>query len=556
MPLNPTRWTKEVLTEIASADDFSEALDTLTIEAGWHDDPATGEALLIEEKTVGVNQYGQLVRRDEKRFTYDVPGTPPLLFERDTYARPYLPGIGGRVERLVETERIEYHPWTFFQQGSANLSRKRVLSGYVIYDLTKTGDALTAEQRAELEAKGQNPDGNPELIVDSARLWSEANHNAEVVEEASAPQVAKWIDPVESEFEIVFEEPDKYTIYSYRKNHLRPGDMNVSGPRHQKKPSYQYRLPVAIEPPEIEVRTHGEEGIKIEVTGGGADVLFSGRVQPEQYRILRKTISTPGPPADEDPYELWDTPPTPATRSTLWTDTEVTDLGGTPASALPTPDSYTEPGDTSEPDGDEWIVVAEIDNEKPQEPEGFAQTIDADVVNASVYEYVATAIIGSDESPPSSPARISYGGPTKTSRISVAVRRAQDEEGGNDGLEIDVLAPNPELYGETIEFEIPIELFETDAEDFGEEIGRRHFAEDLEPGLQVDIDLNVPLAILERGQEVTTPAIEWKTTGNGLVITSETESRDWILDGFRISARRDGSGEMAVQGTTLYLLEK
>lgn len=554
MSLNPTRWTQEVLQDIAEADDFSEALDKLTIRAGWYDDRATGESLLIEEEKTGVNQYGQLIRKDESRYTYDVPGTPPLLFERDTYARPYLPGIG-RGDRLVETERIEYHPWTMFQQGTANLSRKRVLAGYVVYDLTKTGDALTAEERAELEDKGQNPDGNPQLIVDSARLWSEANHNAEVVEQSSAPQVAKWVDPVESEFEIVFEEPDKYTIYTYRKNHLRPGDMNVSGPRHEKKPSFQYRLPVAIEPPEIELRDAGDEGVRIEVTGGGADVLFSGRVQPESYRILRKTISSPDPPSDDDPLELWDTPPTPATKSTLWTDTDVSDLDGLPASALPSPDAYTEPGDTSEPDGEEWIVVAEIENEQPQEPVGYAKTYDTDVINAAVYEYVATAIIGSDESAPSSPERITYGGPSNSSRISVAVRRAEDDEGGNDGLEIDILAPNPDIYGETIDFEIPIELFEDDAVEFGEDIGVRNFAEDQEAGLRVDIDLNVPLAILERGQIIVTPAIEWTTTGNGLVITSESESREWELDGFRITARRDGKGQMTIEGTTLYLLE-
>ena len=79
MPLNANRWTEETISELAGADDYSEALESLTIKAGWHDDPATGESLLIEEETIGVNQFGQLVRRDVKEFTYDVPGTPPLF---------------------------------------------------------------------------------------------------------------------------------------------------------------------------------------------------------------------------------------------------------------------------------------------------------------------------------------------------------------------------------------------------------------------------------------------------------------------------------------------
>lgn len=551
MSLNATRWTEETINDLAVADDFSEALESLTIKAGWHDDPATGESLLIEEEMIGVNQFGQLVRRDVKEFTYDVPGTPPLLYSRETYARPYLPSVNeGRGTLLVESELIIYHPWSMFQQGSPNLSRKRLLSGYVVYDLTKRGEALTAEEREELENKGINPDGNPEIIVDSARLWSEANHLAETVESASAPQLAKWVDPVESEFEIVFEEPDKYTIYSYRKNHLRPQDMSVSGPRHQRKEGYTYRLPVAIEPPDIEANVEGDAGVRLRVTGGGADVLKQ-RVQPERYRILRKTISTPDPPADPDPFDLYDTPPAAASKSTLWTDTAVTDLDGTPTSPLPATTAYTEPGDVSEPTGDEWIVVAELDNEQPAEPVGFATVLDDDVVSTAVYEYVATAIIGSDESAPSSPARIQYGGATTSSKITTHVRRADD-----GGLEIDVLAPNPDLYGETIEFEIPVELYEDQAEEFGEEIGRRHFADDLESGLNVDMDLKVPLAILERGQQITTPPIEWTTVGNGLVITSETETRDWILDGFLVSASMDDRGKISVRGTTLYLAER
>ena len=550
MSLNPTRWTEQTIHDLSTADSYSEALANLTVRAGWYDDINTGESILIEEETTAVNQFGQLIRRDEKQFTYEFPGTPPLLYTRDTFARPYLPGTNtGRGTLLVETERTEYHPWTMFQQGFPNLSRKRILAGFVVYDMTPDGDSLTEEEKQKLRDKGLNPDGPSEIIVDSARLWSEANHDASVVESAEAPQVTKWIDPVESEFEIVFEEADKYTVYSYRKNHLRPQDMKVSGPTHHRKPGYSYKLPVAIEPPKIKATRYGDEGVRLTVTGGGATVL-AFRVQPEKYRVLRKVISEPDTANDPDRFGLWDTPPAGTTRSTLWTDTSVEDLDGVSTSPLPAADSYVEPGDTSEPDGDEWTVVAELNNEKPTGDEGFATVIDDQVVQTGVYEYVATAIVGSDESAPSSPARITYGGANTRSSIETSVRRNDDGD-----LEIDVIAPDPEDYGETGEFDIPVAI-PIDPEDFGEEIGRRHFAEDLDAGLNVDLDVTVPLPILERGQEITTPAIEWTTVGNGLVITSETETRDWILDGFRISARRDGNGKIAIKGTTLYLVEK
>jgi hypothetical protein len=548
--LNANRWTKETIFDLSTADDYSEALDNLTVRAGWHDDINTGESFLIEEETIGLNQTGQLIRRDVKNYTYELPGTPPLFFSRDTYARPYLPGTNPtRRDILVETERIEYHPWTMFQQGSPNLSRKRILAGYVVYDMTPDGDTLTGDQRAELEAKGLNPDGPPKIIVDSARLWSEANHDAEIVESATAPQVTKWIDPVESEFEIVFEEPDKFTAYSYRKNHLRPQDMDVTGPTHTRKPGYSWRLPVAIEPPKIEATGAGDEGIRLTATGGGATV-GTFRVRPESYRILRRIISEPAKPEDPDPLGLYTDPPPAGSRSTMWTDTDVTDLTGAPASALPTATPYTEPGDVTEPDGDEWTLVAELPNQRPEETVGLATVVDDQVINLGQYEYIATAIIGSDESAPSPPDRFTYGGASRSSRMVATVRRTPDGD-----LEIDVLAPDPDLYGETREFDIPIAITEDEAPDLGEELGIRNFAEDLEPGLQVDLEITVPLAILERGQKITTPAIDWTTTGNNLIITSETEVRDWLLDGFRITASREGGGDLTVKGTTLYLTE-
>lgn len=553
MPLNPNRYTKEVIEDLATADDYSEALHSIQIEAGWYDNAGTGESHLIEEKIVALNQFGQIIRQDEKRYSYDVPGSPPMKFERDTYARPYLPGVNtSRRVILVESERVKYHPWSLFQAGSPNLSRERIVSGWVVYDMTPDGTALTAEQKEELRAKGLNPDGPPQIVVDSARRWEEANHGAEAVEAPEVPQVSKWIDPMESEFEIVFEEPDKYTSYRYTKNHLRPQDMKVRGPTHSRKPSYSYSLPVEIEAPQITASSAGDDGVRIRVNGGGAQVLDQF-VVPEKYQILRKTISSPAPPENSDPYGLYDENPPPSSSAKIWIDTAVTDPSGTPTSPLPAQEPYVEPGDTSEPDGDEWLMIAEVDNATPLEDEGTAEIVDGDVISTAVYEYVATAKIGSDESAPSTPARWTYGGATRTSKITAAVLRNQDGD-----LEIDVLAPDPEIYGETEIYDLPLAVLEEDAGELGEEIGRRHFVRDLAPAMNVDMDVTLPLIVLQRGQKIRTPAIDWTSANDlaGLVITSETEERDWILDGYRITAQKDADGSLQLQGTTLYLTER
>lgn len=556
MPLVPNRWTEETLADLADTDVFSEGTASVFIRAGWHDDPATGDAILIEQEIHALNQYGTLMRRDVKKYEYEIHGAPPLRYSKETYSSLYLPDVNiGRALRLVDREVSEYFPWSSFQPLAPNLSRKTIRAGYVIYTTTPDERALTTAQKKELEAKGFTVDGPPKLIVDSASPWHTANHDGTVVERTEAPQTTRWVDPYESEVELVFEEPDKYTIYTVTKNHLKPQDIRYGGPRHQRKPSYSYRLPVAIEPPTIKASAAGDDGVKLEVSGGGADVL-GRKVQPEKYRILRRIISEPSRSADPDPYGLYDTPPGAAPeKSTLWIDTDTTDLAGAPASSLPSQTPYTEPGDADEAADEGWTMIGELDNANGPDDDGYATMIDGEVLNDGNYEYVATALIGQDESAPSSPVRFHYGGANTQSRIGTYVRRT------DDGLELDISAPTdpdalPDDYGETLEYEIPLQITEAEAEELGEELGRRHFADDRDSALEIEVDVTVPLITLERGQLIKTPAIEWTTTGNDLVITSETESREWLLDGFRLSAKISEKGKVDVSRTTLYLTER
>ncbi len=556
MSLAVSRWTEETLTDVTATDVFTEGVASLFIRAGWHDDPATGDSILIEQEIHSLNQYGSLIRRDLKAWEYEVHGAPPLRYEKTTYSSAYLPDVNiGRAVRLVDREVSEYFPWSHFQPLAPNLSRKTTRAGYVVYTTTPDATALTSAQKDELTAKGIDPNGPPRLIVDSATPWHSANHQGLVVERPEAPQTTRWVEPYESEVEIVFEEPDKYTIYTVTKNHLKPQDVNYGGPRHQRKPAFTYRLPVAIEPPEIKASTAGDDGVRLEVSKGGASIL-ERRVHPEKYRILRRIISEPSRAAEADPFDLYEVDPAQApSKSTLWIDTDTTELDGTPASSLPTQESYTEPGDAAEPVDEGWTMIGELDNTAGVTDPGYATMIDTEVLNTGQYEYVATAIIGSDESAPSSPVRWTYGGAHTRSRIRTHVRPT------DDGLELDITAPtDPGLldddYGETLEFEIPIFLTEDEAEELGEELGTRHFADDRDSALEVDVKVNVPLVTLERGQLIRTPVIEWTTTGNQLVITSETDSKEWLLDGFRLAARMSAGGKLDVTAAELYLTEK
>ena len=553
MPLSISRWTEDVLKGFDPAAPYCEATGSVVVRAAWHDDPATGQSVLVGTERVVLNQQGTMTHSDVEEWDYTVAGAPPDEYRREIYATVYLPGLWRGLYH-VQSERTVYYPWSTFQPGKANLSYRRTISGIVIYDMNPLPVPLTLEERKKLEDRGQNPDGPVGLLVDSARRWDEATDRGEIVEESSAMQVSKKVEPFTTEIEQVFEEPDKWTIYHGKKNHLRPGPMIWGPPEHRKKESWTYRLPVPVTPPVLKLTIDGDNGVRIEIEGGGATVN-SVKIPSESYRLLRRTVSEPDRSAEDDPFGLWSTPPAASSPARMWIDTDTTELDGTPASSLPSQESYDEPGDTSDPDTEGWRLIAEPENDAGPRDDGRAVVLDDDVLSTAVYEYVATAIIGRDESAPSERVQITYGGASHTSRIRTHVRRADD-----GSLEIDVVAPlDPAFpeYGDTVIFEdLPILLYEDTAEDFGDELGLRHFADDRRERLEPEIKTTIPLITLERGQRVKIPKIEWTTTGNGLIITSETEQKTFELDGFRLGFTRQPDGKLTVDSSDLYLVER
>jgi hypothetical protein len=554
VPLVPTKWTVGRISNTGDPDYFCQSIGGHVVECGYHVDPATGRETLIDKTSTTTSWYGRILHQEIERWLYDVPGGPPAEYKREVYGRCYLPGVnpGRRLMKLEEETRI-FYPWSTFQPGAANLSSVRRLAGWVVYtkNLQRTGN-LDAEAKAKLEENELNPEGPAELVVDSAQTWREAYGDSAIVQKTEAPQITRWVDPIETETEFVFEYVDRFDKYRERVVHIRPGPPEREGPEVIRKESYRYRLPVPILAPTIEAEDADDDGIRIEVEGGGA-TYQDREIPPERYKILRRVVSEPARTPSGDPFGIWKNEPPAVTPRTVLNTRGVTDLTGVPATSLPAKLNYTEPGDTSEPTPEGWVVVAEVDNQAPDDAPGRAVAHDTEVVNTGEYEYVAIAIIGSDESPPAAPpARVTFGGATSASSITVRPRRDPDGT-----LELDVVAPDdPALpeYGETVDYVVP--TTDPAPEELAEEIARRQFVASRQSRSTVAVDLTAAPIYLERGQRVATPSIVWRTTGNALQIEAEVENAEWILDGYELRARTSSTGELLeVTRSTLTLAE-
>jgi len=558
MALVPTKYTQDRI-PLPEPDDaaFTAPGAAMIVECGYYSDPAGRfEDILIEKITQTVSYYSRVVSREEELWEYEVPGGPPVRYERNVYGRAYLPEVNpGRRYMLMETETAEFYPWSAFQPASVNLSSVRRKSGYVVYDTNYDHLSLTAEEQQKLEEGGLTPWGPPRLIVHSARTWREASRESSIVRSPSAPQTTKWVDPFEVVSEMVWEYPDRYDIYRVTEERIREGAPRIEGPEVQRKELWEYRLGVPIDPPEVKASQQGDDGIRVELSGGGA--TWNGRrIHPDRYKVLRRVATNPGRAASGDPYGIYDSDPAPVGRRKILTHPSVTDLAGAPASALPAQAGYTEPGDTSEPERDGWSVIAELENEQPRDREGRASVLDNDVLTGGEYEYAGVAVIGSDESPPSQPVTVTYGGADHSSSIKVRLRKS------DDGLEADVLRPEEEGvldadYGETLVFDLPIAVYEEDgsAEDLAEEIAGDWFAAEADSRARIRVTANLPLVTLEAGQRIGLPQIELKIIGNQLQLDSEIEETGWMLEGFRLEAKRNGDRIEGIDRTDLELVQ-
>ena len=571
MALNPNHWTDTVIEVPIDQDDWTEVLGSMAIRAGYYKAPNQGstkgrsaagdDSILIEKTQTLTNQYGSKIRQDDESWQYDVVNGPPLQYDRETLWSGYLPGIG-RGLRKVEEEKIVYWTFTPFTDGD-NLGRTRFLSAFVVYTLPVDPTKNTsAEGQDKTEEKGMVAGAKQDRIVESGKLWSEANLGSNIVEEAGAPQVTKWVKNVIVEHDIVEEQADRWIVWTVIKNSLRPQGIEVKGPRDIKKTGFVYQFPYPVGAPKMTV-SNRSTGINVEVKGGGATILNpyfgpSGKVEvpADKYNIYRKKTSEPARTGDPDLYDWWDVdPPLPEERKIIG-NAVVEDFAGTPTSALPAQSSYTEPGDSDPPDEPyetafELIATVTNENVERRTDHGYAEYFDQDVVNTAEYEYYATAVIAEAESPDSNHETITYSGPENHHhRISLL----DDGKGAEASVPEDPEIPDTD-YGEVEEFDLPLDNDEGILEEAMEEIAARQFAQN-EPDFTIQMDVLMPLLGLEYGQTVELPTIEWDTWANDLHMEQETESDDWMLVGFTLKGERTPAGAWKTQRTVLNLRER
>jgi len=540
-----------------SPDDMTEGLGATTIYSGYYKNPTRpDEEILIERTKTVLNQNGDKIRRDEERWQYDLPGAPPLRYDHIIYATTYLPGLG-RAFRKVQEETHYFWCFSPLNDGD-NLGRTRVVNAYVVYDLPEdpTKDLeFWSDEYIKVALAGYKPGTLQDRIIATGKLWSNANATSAVVEDEQATQASKWINGVIVEHNEVEEEFDKWTVWNTKKDALRAGGVEVSGPEYIRKESYSYKLPVPLEPPKIEAAQQ-EGGVKIEIEGGGATINNSyfgpsGKysVAPTGYNVYRKITQEPERTPDDNLYDWYDTPPAAPTNRLILTDTDVTDFDGAPASPLPGATSYDEPHDADpepEPRDTEFTRIAEVENTMGKDDVGKGSHIDTDVEDTGEYEYYATAVYHSQESTDSNHESVTFSGAGHRSYRIISKPEV-----------VDAIAPDDPLlgeddFGEVVEFDLPAE----DAEEVAEEVADRQFAMNRAPDYTIRLTLLHPVLSLEWGQKIRLPNVTWNTYANALHLETETDDDTWMLVGFSKSIRREKDGSWRTPDTVLTLQER
>jgi hypothetical protein len=556
MALVPNVFQKAVFDAGPTPVDLTEGLGSTAIESGYYRNPSRPEEEILIERTKTVtNQYGTEIRRDEEEWQYDVAGGPPLRYDHRIYASTYLPGIG-RGLRLVQVETTYF--WCFSPLTDRdNLGRTKVVSAYVVYDKPKDPTkGLSGDELAAVIAKGYQGGTFQDRIISSGKIWSQANADSAVVENTSTTQATVWIEGVTVEHNEVEEEFDKWTVWNTKKDALRAGGVEVSGPEYIRKESYRYQLPVPLEPPTIAASARSD-GIEIEIEGGGAEIHNSWfgpagtfYVAPTEYYVYRKIVSEPDRSAGDNNYGWWETPPAaPSTRRIL-TNTDVTDFAGAPADPLPAQTSYTEPHDADpepQPTEAEFVRIAEVENVNGNTDKGFATFLDTDCEDTAEYEYYATAVYYTQESTDSNHETVTFSGSGGTRR-----HRIIDKEEVVDAIaETDPIYPE-EDFGEVIEVDLPAE----DPVEVAEEVADRQFAMNRAADFEIRLVVLFPLLGLEWGQKMSIPSVSWETYGNALHLSTEVDNDVWMMTGFSRTIRRSQDGSWGSPETVLTLRER
>lgn len=566
MALIPNRYVYAHFPAPAEAqDEWTEAMGSMVIKRGYHQNPAkVDDEILIESTTSIQNHHGTESSVVEEHWSIDKHGAPPTMYRRETWSNAYLPALSGRSLRLVQEEETQY--WTFTPLAGnnvQNLAKTRRISGYVVYDEpedpTKATDSETEDALADADV---DPGPVRDRLFHTGKLWSEATSKGTVVPEEGHNQTTKWVKDVITIVDRVEEEWDRWILVTVTKNALKPGDVQVSEPREIKKQGIRYSLPVPLDPPELDCLP-GNTAVKCTVKGGGASLPGGWlndaiEIAPEQYKIYRATVSEPARTPDTNWNEWYEDGEEPPERNRLVIeDTEVVGFDGVPKSPLPPAGSHSEPHDPDPPPEDYdtyFALVATLDNEQDigLGGIGYAEFIDEDVVNGAEYEYYATCTYGSEESEHSNHVPVSYSGSENRS-YRIATLKGAEEVNGAPVDHVDITAPDdPSMtdddYGSVFEYEIPTTDYVAD------EIAERQFSQRQTPDL-LALDILTPIIGLEYAMQAGLPEVEWQTTTDDLIQTSQTIANDYVLVGYHRTLERKADGTWASPRTTLRLQE-
>jgi len=468
MALIPTYETQHELEGYQDQDLFTEGQLRTVLRQGFYRDPSMSDYQLIEREVTTSNQFDNVYHRTYEHWEYNTPGGCPRSYRREVWSRAYVPEVNpGRALKLMEEQYTVF--WTFAPWAKDALSYRSETNAWVVYDLKPTPN-LDADARAELLKKGLLPDGatleEQRYHIASGRLWSEAVERGSVVEKADANQTARWVTGVVVEESDVTEEVDRYSVWTTKKYALRPGHVEVDGPRYVQKEDYTYQLDVEVGAPTIEGRDTSDKGVRLVARGGGANIGFPLQTgtkhyerKPDKYKFYRKKVAEADRDEDGDPFGLWDDEHAPVRRQTVLGNVFVRDFDGVdiPYEGLPPPTSHSEPHDPSPVPDEGWRHVADADNQNPDLDygEGYAVVFDTDVREGGTYQYAAVAVVQSSESALSTPCQVVVSTDGNT-RGSVCVVRREDGtlEGDYEVPDDPQLQPLDE-FGEVGEFDVP-----------------------------------------------------------------------------------------------------
>jgi len=539
---------------------WTEGVGATAVTTGHYKNPTRpDEEILIDREKTVMNQFGTVMRRDVEYWQYDVPGAPPIRYEHKTYSSAFLPGLGRQL-RLVE-EEVQYF-WAFAPWNDGdNLGRTRVVNAYVVYDLPEDPTAPSSSAgQAAATSKGMTPGVTRDRIVSSGKLWSSANLSNSTVEDAATGQTTKWVEGVIVEQDMVEEEFDKWTTWTLKKDALRSAGVEWDGPKYTRKESFSYRLPVPMQPPELEA-TNVDGGIRLHAIKGCTTISngyfrSSGtyKVAPQKYNFYRKVVSEADRTPDPNLHGLWNTPPAAPTRPGIITDTAVTDYDGAPSSALPTASTYDEPHDVEpepQPPEAEFVRIGESPNTQAKTECGDGTFLDTDVEDGAGYEYYATSVYGDQESTNSNHETQTFSGD------GLRRHRLIDKEDVVDAIAAnDPIYPGDD-YGEVVEFDLPADDPYGDGSGPADDIANRQFAMNREEDFQIRMVITHPLISLEWGQKVGMPNVGWDTYGNAIHLATQTDSTNWMVIGFgRTIERSRADGEWQSPTTVLTLQER